>query len=574
MRNEQLSLHLEPRYLTIGADESWHDSLRISFVFAVIDVTDCNDDLGFLAGFLQGARIPFVLLCRESTEAAIQRIEFGGTKPIRYESTDDLFQPRAALHRELLQAIPQARVIDELVHKLWFPRDTTTIWVVCPKIHEPGEFADRSSSDYTYLDNLGDTDALIEVMVFLSRHYPKAIIDKFNSGDLPRGHANNNLVVIGGPGSSDEIENQLCREMMRSVGSRVSYSEDCEKMYVALDNGTPVEFEAELRPGKRPEDYSVRRDRGYFARFFNPLNENATVILVNGIHTLGVLGAALAFADRKESSRNYGSLFESSAKPESFECHFEVAVLNGMVAVPRIAPENIHSLGVTRRRLPEALSAEESGNDVACNRDSVTIVFIAGDRGGSTHNQLQTTKELDAIRDGLRSSEHREVFNLTHPILGATHQKLVEAYRNQPAILHFAGHGDDRSLSLILDQGLLASPIPLDANRLGEILRNFPTRVRFCVLNACASAAIAQSLAEAGIVDAALGWPSRVPDATAIKFSEILYGCIGEGLALSKAVALAAHGSNAETPPLLFKADGINLDEYSFIERTKNEQRG
>ena len=56
---------------------------------------------------------------------------------------------------------------------------------MCPQDHTPSEYADRSSLDYTYLDNLGDQDALLELMVFLSRHYPNATIRHFNSGDLP-----------------------------------------------------------------------------------------------------------------------------------------------------------------------------------------------------------------------------------------------------------------------------------------------------------------------------------------------------------------------------------------------------
>ena len=72
------------------------------------------------------------------------------------------------------------RIHEELVYQFWFSRETSTIWVVCPQIHEPSEFADRSSPDHTYLDNLGDTDALLEVMVFLSQYYPNATIECFS----------------------------------------------------------------------------------------------------------------------------------------------------------------------------------------------------------------------------------------------------------------------------------------------------------------------------------------------------------------------------------------------------------
>src|SRR5207244_9080555 len=139
-------------------------------------------------------------------------------------------------------------------------------------------------------------------------------------------------------------------------------------------------------------------------------------------------------------------------------------------------------------------------------RSFITILFVAGDRGGSQRNQIQIPREFDSIQNALRSSEHREAFNLANPILAATHQKLVEAYRHRPRILHFAGHGDDRSLSFISDQGLLVNHIPLIAEHLAAILLSFPERVRLCVLNTCDSASVAKHLVDKRAVGAALGW--------------------------------------------------------------------
>ena len=568
MQTEHPSLNLKPRYVTTGTRPASQEDLQDSFAFAILDATDYDEDLGFLAGLMQGARIPYVFVCRGKPDTVKQRMGLNVSSVISYESTTDLFRLDSPLHREVSQAISQARVIEEFVYELWFPRDTSTIWVVCPQIHEPGEFAERSSPDYTYLDNLGDTDALLEIMVFLSRYYPKAIIEKFSPGDLPRGHTNNNLVVIGGPGSPGEISNRVCQEMMTSMASRVSYTSDCESMLLALDGGEQVEFRAELRSDatdpNRSEDFNMRRDHGYFSRFPNPLNEGATVVMVNGIHTAGVLGAAMAFADRRESLRNYHSVFNSGVTPRSFECHFEVGVLNGTVKVPVISHENIHSVGATKSDL-SALTELEMREHSVSERSSVTIVFVAGDRGGSTRNQLQTPKELDSIKTALQGCKYRDVFNLAIPILGATRQKLVAAYRDRPAILHFAGHGDDRSLSLILDHGLVASQTPMIAEHLAEILRNFQTRVRLCVLNACASASAAKLLVDKQVVDAAVGWTAKVTDAAAIKFSETLYGCLGEGLALSQSIALAAQSCDSGETPSLYGVEGINLNTYTFI---------
>src|SRR5437867_6410733 len=83
----------------------------------------------------------------------------------------------------------------------------------------------------------------------------------------------------------------------------------------------------------------------------------------------------------------------------------------------------------------------------AADAGSATVLFIAGDRGGSQVNQLQIPTEYHEIQTALRGSEYRGVIALANPILGATRERLAEAYRERPTIVHFAGHGNDRSLS-------------------------------------------------------------------------------------------------------------------------------
>jgi hypothetical protein len=560
VRAEQPSVHLEPLFLAPGRRDSSHAAVAASVAFAILDVTDEDEDLAFLVGLVQGARVPHVLVHRGAS-AEICTLDADG---IHYRSHSDLFVANPLLKGHILQAITQARILEELIYEVWFPRDTSTIWIVCPQIHEPGEFANRSNPDYTYLDNLGDTDALLEVMVFLSRYYPKAIIEKFTSQDLPRGHANNNLVVIGGPGSSDSISNEVCQEMMRSVSSHVAYSEDCEKMLVTSGTGQVAEFHADLRTdasdSHQPDRFNLARDHGYFARFPNPLNESATVVLVNGIHTAGVLGAARAFSDRRESLPNHHLLFNSHVNAKSFECHFEVGVVHGNVRSPAVRPENVHSLGMiaTLPISPTSDAIRPQSNDN--RRRSVTIVFIAGDRGGGQRNQIQIPREFDSIQNALRGCKYRDAISLAAPTLAATYQKLVEAYRHRPAILHFAGHGDDRSLSFISDQDVLVSETPLVQGRLSAILRSFPDRIRLCVLNTCDSEAVAKYLVDNHAVESAIGWPGKLADADAISFSGMFYECLGDGLTLSRSIALATQTLASNNAPSLYTDDGIDRD--------------
>ncbi len=450
-------------------------------------------------------------MCEGDGAAAWQTLVEGSIPHVRYSSSADLHSSIMSLEQAFVSAIPQTRIHDELVYRFWFPRETASIRVVCPQIHDPGEFAHRSSPDYTYLDNLGDTDALLELTVFLSQCYPRASIDQFSSDDLPDGHTGGNLVVIGGPGSA-EISNDICRQMMSMVKSSVAYSDGCEEMTIRQD-GTSVERRAQYGTRKStrnvvtgsiakkgwftglkclirsPVPAELERDWGYFARFPNPLNENATVVLVNGIHTAGVVGAARAFSDRRETLRNYQSVYQSGVDVARFECFFEVPVLNGESSVPEIDPPNVRPLGPVAESdgtLPRRSPAER--------RESVRVLFIAGDRGGSQVNQIQLPNEFHSIQEALRSSRHREVIGMTNPILAATRERLARAYLERPTILHFAGHGNDRCLAIIKDEHLIANTVLLDLVQLCEMIDTMEQRVRLCILNACISRELAHQI--------------------------------------------------------------------------------
>jgi hypothetical protein len=197
----------------------------------------------------------------------------------------------------------------------------------------------------------------------------------------------------------------------------------------------------------------------------------------------------------------------------------------------------------------------------------LSIVFVAGDRGGAQRNQVQIPREFTSIQEAVRGSDYRDTFQIVPPVLGATRQMLVEIYRQRPGILHFAGHGDERSLSFVLDQGALVSQANVAAEQLATIVGSFPDLVRLCVLNTCDSAPVAEHLTRVGAVDAAIGWPAKVADDVAIAFSRALYGALGNGLPLARAVALATQ-SVAGAAPLLYTRDGVDRDEIYATPRT------
>ena len=539
----------------------------------VLDDRQCDERLALFVGRLQGAGVPCTIACHEDVANVVRDLKFNGPDLIAYTSLRELVKENGLLERELLRAITGGRIHDEAIYRFWFPRETSTIWVVCPQIHSPGEFAERSSPDYTYLDNLGDTDALLDVMVFLSQYYPNATVERFSAADLPHGHTSGNLVVIGGPGSPGEISNDICREMMSEVDSYVTYSSDCEQMIISGGGDGNVVHEAEYLGGSHVQEcetrepLGLRQDYGYFARFRNPLNENATVVLINGIHTAGVLGAARAFGERREALRNFLSVFASKAKTTRFECYFKVPVLNGQVKVPVVGRDEVLPLDRTENYGAGRRTTETETSLETSNRTSVRVLFIVGDRGGSQGNQLQTTKEYDAIKNALRGCQHRDVIALANPIFGATREKVAVAYRERPMIVHFAGHGDERSVSIIEDHGIFANETPLDGEQLCEVLRTMEQQVVLCVLNACTSEALAKELVAAGSVQHAIGWPCNVSDSVAIAFSGALYSALGDGRSVRDAVRVATIASGPENRPSFIQGENADAPVVGGRER-------
>ena len=555
LKAEHPAVELQAKFLNseqAGDVREWHSVCTI----AVLDASAVDEKLALQAGRLQGVRVPVILVGDMEAEDIARRLNWGISGPILYRSMDELFHPESAFETELFRAVPEARIQEELIFRFWFPRETSTIWVVCPQDHAPSEYADRSSLDYTYLDNLGDQDALLELMVFLSRHYPNATIRHFSSGDLPDGHTSGNLVVVGGPGSTSDIGNSICAEMMETISSRVSYSGDCEQMTVVRGKTVSLELRAEYRDGPSSRGTAgrrrIREDVGYFARFPNPLNGECRVVLVNGIHTTGVLGAARAFSERREALPNFHAVLRTGASSTEFECYFKVPVLGGNVRVPSVEIEDVFRVSSPVRATPT--NQERPANE-AGDRNSVTILFIAGDRGGSHLNQIQMPNEYHAIQEALRASEHRDLISLGPPILAATRERLAHAYRMSPKIVHFVGHGNERSLSIIEDHHLLANETALSVEEFSTILRMMKEPVMLCVLNACESEGLASDLVGAGVVEYAVGWPSNVSDSTAIAFSQALYGAVGDGRTMREAVDIAKGACGPQAVPVLMRRE-------------------
>jgi len=307
---------------------------------AIVDITENKPNIFFEYGFLYGLNIPVMLIkARESMETFPIPADIKDRLTIVYDNFNKLLDTCTP---NLVEAFKKLIHNDSLYNiylsKIWFPHDIGTIHVITSTESEAREFAFPESDNYMLLESLGDKDSLLEVMTFLNRNYRNVNIPMYAANNF-QNQIESNLVVIGGPGYEGGDENNVCKIMMEKVKSKVSYSDDCEKLLYK-----DKKYTATKKGNKTIRDY------GYFARFPNPFNQRSTVLLINGIHTFGVLGASKAFSDHPNAQGNIKKLLNKfnldDVKQTSFECFFPVEVLNQNVVCPDIEEDCILPLEI------------------------------------------------------------------------------------------------------------------------------------------------------------------------------------------------------------------------------------
>lgn len=310
--------------------------------FAIIDISDNNPNVLFELGQLSARNKPYIII-----KSSRSRTDY----PIPADITDRLvcfYDEITDIKRLLLDTImlnfrrilSQPALSSKYLEHIWFPDDRRELQIICGPELEKSPFATRKSENYIFLDNLEDKDALLETLMFLSRSLPRTRMIRYASDNFPPGHIEGDLIIIGGPGEPDGPGNILCTQMMSRIKSKSQYSDDCETLTV---DGR--DYRADLdKHGYITQDY------GYFARFPNPFNSHSSVVLINGLHTYGTLGAALAFTDHPNAQLNIRTVVDKldfkGVGRLAFECFFKVEIVSNAVTCPLVEAADIVPLEI------------------------------------------------------------------------------------------------------------------------------------------------------------------------------------------------------------------------------------
>jgi hypothetical protein len=171
-----------------------------------------------------------------------------------------------------------------------------------------------------------------------------------------------------------------------------------------------------------------------------------------------------------------------------------------------------------------------------------TLLFLAANPLGTEH--LRLDEEARQVTAALRQGGRRLDLAQAWAVRG---EELLDALLDhRPAIVHFAGHGDEDCLIL---EGVDGQPAILAGEALAALL-GAAGGVRCVVLNACWSDALAEALLR--VVPCVVGMAADLNDRAAIAFAAGFYRMLGLGESVAGAVAGGQAQMLAEGLPATF----------------------
>ena len=214
--------------------------------------------------------------------------------------TDDERTRFRALEKDLLDLLasrdPGARSI--------YTVDEGPVTVICPEAppEARGALADPGNPNFTKLQQYGDQDALIEVFGHLRACNPTLDVFYKLSNEVMADDLSSHVIVLGGI-----AWNPVTLRIQEAIGqvpiTQIAVDDLPSGEIFEVDGDEDRRFYPRWQ-GDDPASNDLIEDVGYLARLPNPFNSNRTLIICNGIHSRGVLGAVRCLTDKRVRTAN------------------------------------------------------------------------------------------------------------------------------------------------------------------------------------------------------------------------------------------------------------------------------
>ena len=186
--------------------------------------------------------------------------------------------------------------------------------------------------------------------------------------------------------------------------------------------------------------------------------------------------------------------------------------------------------------------------------------------------RLALDEEVRDIEMGLRATPLRSSIRVVVR-WAARPDDLLDALNDvDPTIVHFSGHGTQRSLVFHADTGEASQ---VSSKALSLVFRAMAGNVRVVLLNACYSAPQARTLSK--FVDCVVGMKASISDEAARLFAASFYRAIGYGKSVKNAfdqgvASIAAHNIPHDAAPAILAASGVKPSKLFLLNTDVHRQ--
>jgi Helix-turn-helix domain len=245
---------------------------------------------------------------------------------------------RQALEDELLAlrdgvgSRKSVRRADAMAQRSWHFSDTGPLTIVCAQLpaDQTSAFAKPDDPNYTELQSFADLDALVELFGHVRSENPHMDVYFRAAPNVVADDLSGHLVLLGGI-AWNEVTQRLSEMMPVLPVRQISDPAAVETGEIfTVDDG-----KRRFLPKWRDDAHKVlAEDVGLLMRAPNPLNSSRALVICNGIHSRGVLGAVRSLTDARLRESNERYIAENFADFDSFAILMRVTVIEAKALTP------------------------------------------------------------------------------------------------------------------------------------------------------------------------------------------------------------------------------------------------
>lgn len=239
------------------------------------------------------------------------------------ELEDELLALREEARKPFLRTEPTVR-------RSWHFPDTGPLTIVCAQLpaDQTSAFANPTDPNYTELQSFADLDALMELHGHVRAENPHMDVFFKAAPNVVADDLSGHVVLLGGI-AWNEVTQRLSEMTVLPVRQTRDPAVESGEIFVVDDD------KRKFLPKWRDESHKIlTEDVGLLARAPNPLNSNRVLVICNGVHSRGVLGAVRSLTDVRLRDSNERYVATNFGNTDSFAILMRVPVIEAKAMTP------------------------------------------------------------------------------------------------------------------------------------------------------------------------------------------------------------------------------------------------